>query len=506
MSHRLIIENLTFETVEGKLLFSNLNLSLTGDEKVGLIGRNGTGKSTLLKIICSKLYPLSGKVITEGTIRYVPQLDLDKYKSSLKIYEYLGFDWWNILENVKEIFNSEINAELELKNLSGGELTKVNIAMAVNDKPDILLLDEPTNHLDFDSITKLISFVKNFNEIVIIVSHDIYFLNKTVEKIWELENMSINVYGGNYDSFKTIKHDEINAKARRYESAKKSLKKVKESILKENKRAQRGKVRGEKARLDNSMPKTLIGRYKDYAEKIQTKRSDLLEKTKEAALEKLSDNKHINPKKAYLDLKTNTRKGKLIDIKNQNLIINNINLIKDIEFEIAYGERIALNGTNGSGKTLFLNELTNPKSFDFNYYAPEMKIMYLSQKYEIINPEITLLDNVISVNKEIGYENARRLLGNFLFIKDDDINKKAKVLSGGETARLAFAIITAFPLDLLILDEPTNNLDIETIEIVQEAVNEFKGALIVVSHNKSFLEAINIQRYYVIEDGKLVVR
>jgi len=182
-------------------------------------------------------------------------------------------------------------------------------------------------------------------------------------------------------------------------------------------------------------------------------------------------------------------------------------LVENAEITILYGDRIVITGRNGVGKTMFvkalLDESTDLKTEGEAYLAQESNIVYLSQKYEIVDINLTLVENMQSVNKDLSYEQIRKLLGNFLFFNQEDINKKASVLSGGEVARLAFAMITAKPIDLLVLDEPTNNLDIDTVDSIVDALEDFLGAIIVISHNIEFLSKIGIEHAYVINDRKL---
>jgi len=170
-----------------------------------------------------------------------------------------------------------------------------------------------------------------------------------------------------------------------------------------------------------------------------------------------------------------------------------------VDLDISYGDRITISGPNGSGKTLLAKELMKPEHF----VNADSKVLYLSQKYENIDYSKTVFENIESLS--IGYEDLRKVLANYLFMTEDDINKNAKDLSGGETARLAMAKITTSEIDLLILDEPTNNLDISTIDILIEALNEFKGALLVISHNKNFLNQIEIQKEYKIDNNNLIL-
>ncbi|MEP7103783.1 MAG: ribosomal protection-like ABC-F family protein [Candidatus Dojkabacteria bacterium] len=495
-------QNLTF-TINNKNILDNITGSISTSDRIGLIGNNGAGKTTLLNIISKKNEPTSGMVIANVTIAYVKQFELDKMSSTKTVFDYLQvFDnWWSILEQYEIIFKTSLNPETKLKDLSGGEFTKINIANAFTSFPNLILLDEPTNHLDHSSVEYLTEFLKKYSGAFLISSHDIDFLNDTVDKIWELSRGELKVYGGNYEFYKEQKAIEEENIKRNHEVAKKQMNKIKQAILKENKRSERGKNRMLKMKKtnDRSIPTIVLNAYKNRAENKGSQISEKLEKLQTRAADNLENSKSNVTKKAFIDLKTTAREGKLISIKAKDLRIADELLIKNINLDIYSKDRMAITGANGTGKTLLVKNIIDNKE---NFYKPELKLLYLSQKYENIDYDKTVIENMESLG--IGYELIRKILGNFLFIKDVDLKEKVIDLSGGELARLSIAKLSASDIDLLILDEPTNNLDINTIGVLIEALNEFKGALIVISHNKNFLNQINIERFYKIENKKLM--
>ncbi|MFS8130685.1 MAG: ribosomal protection-like ABC-F family protein [Candidatus Dojkabacteria bacterium] len=498
--HSLIsFNNLQFNITD-KSILDSISASIEEDDRIGLVGNNGSGKTTLLKLISKENEPTSGRVLADSRVAYVKQFEIEKINSIQTVFEYIQpmENWWDILERYELIFKTKLNPDTQLRDLSGGELTKINIANAISSNPEVVLLDEPTNHLDLISVKYLTDFIKNYSAAFLIASHDVDFLNSLVSKIWELKEGKLRIFGGNYDDYKHALSLESDAKERRFEVASKEIKKLKNAEMMEAKRSERGRVRMDRMKRSNdrSTPKIILNAYKNRAQKKTVQVSEKLEKLKNAAEDNLEANKVRKTKKAFVDLKTTAKRGVIIKLKG-DVKIGEKTLINDVDLDISYGDRITISGSNGSGKTILARELMKPEHF----VNPDSNVLYLSQKYENLDYTKTVFENIESLS--IGYEDLRKVLANYLFITEDDLAKKAKDLSGGETARLAMAKITTSEIDLLILDEPTNNLDISTIEILIEALNDFKGALLVISHNRNFLNQIGIQKEYNIENKNL---
>lgn len=477
--------NLNVELPDGRVILDDISFSVLRKDRIGLVGRNGSGKSTLLKAIYDA-WANSRKDISFSTsipVGYLPQIDLEMYKNEYKLYEFFGSRgnefWWDILSKVKHIFGSEIDHETKLADLSGGEITKILFAEVLSDYPSLLLLDEPTNHLDENTTERLLSFLKEFNGAVVFASHNINFLNSLAEQIWELEDGHLRVFPGNYDDYQKLKSSEIENKNRIYREKLSEAKKLRSYI---------SKKQSEVKNMDDKFTSRNPYMRKKSGKKAKTAKI-LLGKYDES-LQDLNENfKSKEYKKAYLDLQTDSKKGRLFQLKDFSIKVGTRTLIENINLSLSYGERIAITGDNGSGKTLLSRTI-------LDNLDPDVKGMYLSQKYEIVDPNKTLLENIFWVNPDIGYEKCRKVLGNFLFVSEDDVNKKASVLSGGEIARLAMAMITAKPVDILILDEPTNHLDIYTVDIIIEALQEFHGGLVVISHDMNFINSIHIDKIY----------
>lgn len=498
-----------------KSLFKSISGSIVKKDRIGLVGINGSGKSSLLKILAGLIGPNSGFVSKVGTIEYVAQIDLDLYRKEIQIYKYIetSFDeWWQVLSEYESLFGKTLEENRIVSTLSGGELVKLNITIALIKKPDILLLDEPTNHLDLKSLNEVENLLNNINIPFILVSHNVNFLNQVVKTIWEIENQKIVVYGGNYSFYSEQKGLIQDARLRQYEEKRKELKKLERVKTQEQKRAQRSKKVGTdiSKKHDRSTDRFATGFFKDAAENRGAQKKALLESKEKEITDSMNQLKVDKRKNIYLDLQSEQKNGLIISISNGELLLPNKSLLlKDLNFNIYHQNRIAILGENGSGKTTFVKQLSfNNHSLLSGVikYGAEYKTLYVDQKYDLITPELTITENIQSANPSINYENIRRVLGNMTFSSDFDINKTAKDLSGGETARLAFAIATNSNVDVLVLDEPTNNLDIETVEVISEALKDFTGTLIVISHDIHFLKNIDIKKFLEIKNKSLILK
>lgn len=498
------------------MILDNVSVSVNQGEKIGLVGVNGTGKTTFMKLLDGKVKPTSGKIQRSGNSFYVPQLDNRILRSEEVLWKYLQRylnDWWLVQEHLERIFGwKEINVNQPLKTFSGGELVKIFLCLGFAKNPDILLLDEPTNHLDFPSIEALINALQDWKKSFITISHNTYFLNSATNTTWLLQDKDIRVYGGNYDYYKVQYQQEIEAQKKDYSAELKKKNKIEESIRKEQKRAARSQKVGKDLKGDHSMSNIEKGFFANKASIVAGKNKDKLLQIKSDSERRLKELKIKESKNIYLEIdKGNLAKGRLLfDIRNTSLSIEKKELLKIPSFKMYVGDRIAILGANGTGKTLFVKTLLNSVvtdsislTGDINI-SPKFNSIYLSQKYEIVDPSLTLVENVQKVNKKINYETVRRLLGNFLFKNEETIIKNADVLSGGETARLAMAMITASPVDLVVLDEPTNNLDIDTIDAMEESLRNYEGGLLTITHDLDFLRDIGIEQVFVVNQGELV--
>lgn len=501
-------------TFGDRIILDNISGSILRGDKIGLIGINGSGKSSLLKTIAGLISSQSGIVNRNCAIEYIPQLDLELYRKQIPLYKHLEEiheDWWQVFEQYERLFRSSLKEDRILSTLSGGELVKLNLALAFAKLPEVVLLDEPTNHLDLRSLSELKTIMQKTDITFVVVSHNVSFLNSVVRTVWEIDNGKLFAYGGNYDFYKEQKTLQQDAIQRRYEEKQKALRKLVIVKQQEQKRAQRSKKVGTDIgkRHDRSADRFATGFFKNASEKSAAKKKAALEDRENDLIAGIAELKRIPRKNIHLELINHRKSGLVLAVENGRLILpNGRELVSNINASIYHGDRIAILGDNGTGKTTLAKQFVYNKHkmlFGKVRYGSEYKTLFVDQKYDLINPELSIIENIQKNNKNIIYEDIRKVLGNMCFPDDYDVNKVAKTLSGGETARLAFAIATNCNIDVLVLDEPTNNLDIDTIEVISKALADFKGTMIVISHDTNFLKEIGIHKCFVIENHHLTL-
>jgi ATPase subunit of ABC transporter with duplicated ATPase domains len=498
----VIAENLTYEFDSTQLLFQGIDLSLSAHDRIGLVGSNGVGKSTLLKLLSGQLQPKTGTVTRQCSLYYLPQISTIRASIQLEsVFDFLNAvsnEWWEIEHSLETMFGTTLNLSSRLQELSGGELTKLFLAVGLAQAPDVLLLDEPTNHLDYVALEELRQVLTQFQGAFVIVSHKPFFLDQVTSTTWELTQTRLQVYGGDYSLYREQKQIEHTAQVRSHETARKELKRAKAAAMHEQERAAHSRRKGRQA--SGGLPTIVAGAWKRKAEVTAATRKVNHDKAIAAATQKVTDTKVKTHKATTIQLEENSQKHKtLIDINQANLWVMDRLLLKDIQLQVKRGDRIAVAGVNGSGKSCLVKailDLESPSAFlEGDIQLAEMQSVYLDQSYELVDRTQTVLENMQCANSSLSYQLLRQQLGHFLFF-NDDVYKSASVLSGGELARLAIAMITISELDLLILDEPTNNLDIATVDQMIEALNDYQGALWVISHDLEFLSLIRITQSY----------
>jgi ATPase subunit of ABC transporter with duplicated ATPase domains len=508
LNHRqpyLIAENLSYTVDSTKTLFQGIHLSISANDRIALVGSNGVGKSTLLKILASQIQPTQGTVACNSSTYYLPQISTihaSIYSETvLNFLNAISNEWWEIEQILETTFNTTVDLSRPMQNLSGGELTKLFLAVGLSQAPDILFLDEPTNHLDYLALEELRQFLCQFQGAFVIVSHKPFFLDQVASTTWELTPAGLQVYGGNFSLYRQQKQIEYGAKLRAHETARKELKRAKAAALSEQERAAQSSRNGRLRALGGDMPRIVAGTRKREAEVTAAKLKVKNDKAITTATQKVAETKVRTHKVTSIQLEEKSQKHRnLIEINNANLWVDNRLLVKDIQLHVSSGDRIAVAGINGSGKSCLVKAILGIQSTRAflqggSVQLADMQTVYLDQSYEIVNRTQTVLENMQRVNSTLNYQLLRQQLGHFLFF-NDDVHKSASVLSGGELARLAIAMITIAELDLLILDEPTNNLDIETVDQIVEGLHEYQGALWVISHDLDFLSRINITRSF----------
>lgn len=523
------------------LLFKNITFLVKEGEKIGIIGENGCGKTTVLKLIAGILrlnhcagYPFApippgydegwvkiSKHTTCAYLEQIPQYDnammvidvlnlsfdevhkmememralekdmlnldeielektLEKYSKLTALYEFKG--GYAIEEKLSKICKGlkfdEDFLNQKFNSLSGGEKTTVILGKLLIDTPDVLLLDEPTNHLDMDSIEWLQGYINNYKGIIIVVSHDRYFLDHIATKIIEIENKECETYIGNYSDYTRQKDEKFIIQYNHYKEQKRKINHTEQSIK---------DLRDWATKADNN-------KFFKRAASMQIK-LDKMEKVEKPIVSK----KHMK-----MTIKNCERSGNIV-IKACGLSksFENKMILKQADLLIRYGERVALIGPNGCGKTTFLKMLLGEALPDHGEVSLGANVMmtYLPQNIAFENEELTVLD-YFREDISVPEGNAREHLAKFLFY-GGNVFKKIKLLSGGERVRLKLCKLLFNNVNIVILDEPTNHLDIASMESIEAALSQFTGTIIMISHDRYFINK-NCERVIAIEDHAFV--
>ena len=475
----------------GNEILKNITLYMGPKEKIGLVGVNGAGKSTLLKIIAGIDEPDLGYIYSDGKISYLSQ-EIHKEieeeipnRKDITVGEYLivqrglEIEEWEINKFLNSVNMKEKDSNSILSELSGGQKIKVELIRVLFEKADLLILDEPTNFLDIPSAQWLMGYLVNFPYSVLIVSHDIRLMNKGIDKIWYLNDIkhSIEVYRGNYDSF------------------------LKQLSLKDEFLFKKLKAQEKKARRVYEYAKTLSGRGMTKEKKKAAKKFEQAKKEKEL-VKKLSK-ELVKSKKMKIHIPVPFNCGRNI-LKVEHIskqYIKGVSVLRDISFEVEKNDRVAVIGKNGVGKTTLLKILVGKLKQSSGKYiwGKGVDVGYYSQEYEGLDYNQTVLENVYGLNW--GDIDRRSFLGRFL-ITGDMVNQKIKTLSGGEKTRLALAKLFANRHNVLVLDEPTTYLDFDSQNILLSALKEYKGTILIVSHQPQFVRNLEIDKVLLMPDEK----
>ena len=500
----LIVDQLGYEIVRGRTLFKSISASIFPEDCIALIGENGIGKSTLLQCLAGLRQSHTGAVSRQCTLAYVAQNNLlNSQSKDLSVLDFLtktAESWWEIEHYLETTFATTLSLSASMHSLSGGELMKLSLAIALWRNPDLLLLDEPTNHLDYTGLEQLRHALCLFTGALVVVSHKTYFIDQTTATTWELTASGLQVYGGNYSFYREQKEIAAAAAVRSHETARKVLKHTKATVLKEQKRAAQSIRNGGRYVLLNREARGPAGTMRNWAEQTAGRLKVKHERAMNAAAQKVDQTKVYVPKATCIQIESPSPQHRhLIEVSHADLYVGQQRLLSDINFQIVSGQRVAIAGPNGSGKSSLIKAMlkTSDDAVLKGGYAQlaEMKVVYLDQNYTLIDRDQTILENMHRANSALPYQLIRQQLGHFLFF-NDDVDKPANVLSGGELARLAIAMLTISALDLLILDEPTNNLDIETVDHIVAGLTHYKGALCVISHDLCFLSRIGVKKSF----------
>ena len=514
----IAINNLTFE-IGARALYDEANWHIKPGEKIGLIGANGTGKTTLLKIIVGDYKPTSGTISMSKdiTLGYLNQ-DLLSYASDKSIlhvameaferqnilhaeievllkkletdysedllnklsdkqHEFEALDGYNIEYKAHEILAglgfADVDQERKLSTFSGGWRMRVMLAKILLQAPDILLLDEPTNHLDLPSIVWLEDYLRNFEGAIVIVSHDRWFLDKVINRTVESRKGKLTVYAGNYSFY------------------------LEEKGLREE--IQRGEFKNQQAKIKQE--ERLIERFRAKASKAKMAQSRIKQLDK---LERIDDVDDDNPSVNFT-FKFGKQSGRNVTtIEGLSKSYPNLEILNNADAIIEKGDKIALIGANGRGKSTLLRIIAGAdKTFEgkseTGYNVTQT--FFAQHQLESLHLESEILAELQSFAPKHSDTELRSILGSFLFT-GDDVFKKIKVLSGGEKSRVALAKALTADANFLILDEPTNHLDMASVNILIQALQQYEGTFIAVSHDRYFLDNI-ANKIWFIEDHKI---
>lgn len=432
--------------VQDRLLFNLDLIQIRDRQRIGIVGKNGTGKTSLLKILAGEELPDEGHVTHFTSVKLVPQ------------------------------FKETISAK------SGGEITQQYLQLAFNEKTGLLLLDEPTTHLDTERIDWLEKTLMNSQEAFVIVSHDRTFLNYMCTEIWEIEEGTLKVFKGNYDAYVKQKEQFIQQQQVAFEQYEQEKKKIEQAIRQKEEKAQRATKKPKNLSSSEARIKGVKTYYSNIQKKLRASVKAL--ETRLEQLEKVEKVKELPPIKMNV-INSETLKNQFV-LRAEKIdgLLNHGKLWNSFSLYLNNGEKVAIIGKNGSGKTTLLKKLLEQ---DQNIViSPKVKIGYFSQHLTILDDEKTIMEN-IQVTSSQNESLIRTVLARMYFW-DDDVYKKVAVLSGGEKVKVALAKLFLSDVNMLILDEPTNFLDINALHALESMVKDYDGTIIFVTHDRMLVK------------------
>jgi len=492
-------------------ILEDVSFNISHDDRVGLVGVNGAGKSTLFKILAGELQPDSGEIFTAkgNRIGYLEQnsflessktlwdeliscysqiIDMEKHIRQLEKEISIEKDSQRLASVMKEYdallvrfenmggyeYNSRVKGVLhglgfdenefsrKVSTLSGGQKTRLALAKLLLEEPDVLLLDEPTNHLDMDALEWLEDFLKSYKKAILVISHDRYFLDAVTGRTIELENCHCKVYNGNYTFYIKQKMQEREIQQRHYEQQQKEIARI-EAFIEQQKRWNR-------------------------------ERNIIAAQSRQKALGRMEKvNKPDNlPGRIKLKFKSGIPSSNdVLSVENLTMEYPGNPLFSNICFNLRKNEKAFILGPNGCGKSTLLKLLVGklmPVSGSIEY-GHNIRVAYYDQEFSELDENNTIIEEVWNGNEELNQTQIRNVLASFLF-RGEDVFKRISVLSGGEKSRVALAKLILSDANFLILDEPTNNLDINSREVLEEALQEFDGTILAVSHDRYFVNKL----------------
>ncbi|MEE8106295.1 MAG: ABC-F family ATP-binding cassette domain-containing protein [Planctomycetota bacterium] len=513
-------------TFDDRIIFEGASLHISPGARIGVIGRNGTGKSTLLNILAEKLEPSGGRVDRQRGVRVGHQTQELRFQPGATVREELlavfaeAHDRERELRRLEEQLAGDVD-EAEQKRLlvryeelqqahqasrtfdvdrrietvltslglpesawdqgidrfSGGERNVIGLARVILSEPDVMLLDEPSNHLDMEGIEWFIEFLKRTPAAVVMVSHNRHLLDETVKRIWEIERCKFASWAGNYSAFKQLKAEALALQERQYKAQRKTIERLEFQARRLRDMAN--------AYDDPGQAKRAKAMMRRIEQMDQVDRPETAERTFKARLS------------------TGERHGRIaVQVKDLTFQYEERLIFDRAELEIEQGDRVCLVGPNGSGKTTLFRQLLEHGSWEHETLrlGKSVRIGEYRQLHDILDHEATL-EEWMSRETGLSRSDSARLLHRFLFSRDD-LDRRIETLSGGEKSRLQLARLVHHKVNLLLLDEPTNHLDLEACEQLEAMLREFDGTLIIISHDRYFLDKL-VDRVVEVKDRKL---
>ena len=504
-------------------ILDGIDFNLELGDKVGVIGLNGSGKTTLFDILSGRISKDSGEIFIPkdmkvGYLRQHVNIDSDRtiFEECLEVFKpligmeedlrkleeeiaknsgqesekldrlmerygnlsekFIGLNGYGYKSDIRGVLSGlgflEEDFDKDINLLSGGQKSRISLAKLLLENPDILLLDEPTNHLDIEAINWLEKFLTDYKGTALIISHDRFFLDNVVNRIFLLENKTITIYNSDYTRFMDQRKKDLEVLKRQYDNQQKELKRQEE----------------------------IIERFMNYGDARYIKQAQSRQKMVDQ-MKKLE--KPTKDSKTRIRFEPKVKSGRdVLKVEELNKSFGDLHLLNDLAFELYRGERVGLIGGNGTGKTTLFKIILGEEDEDsgtveighkvnFGYFDQEMKSLDLGK---------TVMDEVWDDNPKLKYYDIRKLLSQFLFL-GDDILKEVKDLSGGEKGRLNLLKLMLSEANLLLMDEPTNHLDIDSKEVLEDALLDYDGTLFVVSHDRYFLNSVCTKILELTEDG-----